>query len=402
MAEPGNPDVVQTQWSIDNTLFKTAGFFWGLFRASQQEDLQSSAVLALEALGSSIIVHPDRISDGMQALSSRGQNERLGSFLVNIGVSSGGISQFIRKHAPCYVTSFLLATSLKAFLTDAEIDDVFYDMLVHQGLTKIPELRCSRSQLTNAIGATAGYSDQLIPVDIVDSVVIILRNSGLHVQDMRRAFGTPNSKELARIFSLVFGSIQDEEVEFVTLEGSSNCTIIASAFLWINGDDVQLTVGDRTVIAVAQPKILINIPTGGERGNAWAVQEWREGKALSNLIVTGVASSDKPIATSANHAKAAKQVISAQYGLSDEKMAYVGQLATALVLVAVERGIIYVNWGFPGSAPMECKLGDLSGLLPFQCNGMHGVLRMDGRRNMRRRTACRLHQNMDRNRISGT
>lgn len=38
---------------------------------------------------------------------------------------------------------------------------------------------------------------------------------------------------------------------------------------------------------------------------------------------------------------------------------YEGQLATALVLVAVERGIIYVNWGFPGSAPMECKLGDL-------------------------------------------
>ncbi|KAK4183727.1 hypothetical protein QBC35DRAFT_518045 [Podospora australis] len=344
--------------SIDNTVFKTAGFFWGLLRASQKEDLQSSAVLALEALGSSIIVHPDRISDGMHALSNGGQNERLPKFLVNIGVSSGGLSHFIRKQAPRYVTSFHLATGLKAFLTDAEIADIFYDMLVHQGLTKIPELRCSRSQLASVIEATSGYSDQLIPEDIVNVLVSALGSSGLHARahDMRMTFGTPNSKELARIFSLVFGSVRNEEVEFVTLEGSSNCTIIASTFLWLNGDDVQLTVGDQTVIGVAQPKILINIPTSGETGNSWVVQEWRQGRALSKLIVTGVAISDK---TSATPTKAAKKAISAQYALSDEKMAYVGQLATALVLAAVERGLVYGISGFAGAAPTECRIGNL-------------------------------------------
>ncbi|CAM1505896.1 Fc.00g115330.m01.CDS01 [Cosmosporella sp. VM-42] len=96
--------------------------------------------MALEALGSGMIVCPERIDEGMSALDGKDRFEHLKATMVTLGLRSDGIANFIRKTAKRCVPAFLLATSLKTFLGDEEIGNVFYEMLACQGLSRKPEL----------------------------------------------------------------------------------------------------------------------------------------------------------------------------------------------------------------------------------------------------------------------
>ncbi|KAM7187849.1 hypothetical protein V8F20_010808 [Naviculisporaceae sp. PSN 640] len=360
MADNG---IVQTQWSIDNTVFGVLTVLYSLFQAAQADDVQNSAVFAFEALGSSIIVFPGRIDQGITALTAgTGSQEKLRDFMVTIGLSSGGIAHFIRREAPRCVPAFLLVTSLKTFLTDEEIGGVLHEMLILQGLTRKPDLRCSRPQLENVISAISGFSDQIIPTNTVSTLVSALKGAGLDTEAMKQTFGRPRAKELARILSLVFGALQKDDIDFVSLEGIANCVIVASTFLWLNEGEVQLMVGDQVLQATARPRILIRIPKQAtkkpETNTAWTIQEWREGFALSTLVVPNLTDSlpGSPALTSFTPACIAKQALAAQYGLDPQQINDVGRLATSLVLVAIERGLVTLENFEPGVAPRECKL----------------------------------------------
>lgn len=136
--------IIQTQWAIDSTIFGSFDVLRRLLIAADEDELRSSAVLAFEALGSSILLSPSRIDEGMHALKTRGRFETFSDILVTVGVKSGGIAHFMRKEAHRCVPAFVLASSLKTVLTDEQIGDVLYEMLIHQGLASKPELRCSR------------------------------------------------------------------------------------------------------------------------------------------------------------------------------------------------------------------------------------------------------------------
>ncbi|KAM7212766.1 hypothetical protein V8F06_011855 [Rhypophila decipiens] len=351
------------QWSIDNTVFGVLTVLYSLFQAAQADDVQNSAVFAFEALGSSIIVFPGRIEEGITALTAgRGSQEMLRDFMVTIGLSSGGIAHFIRREAPRCVPAFLLVTSLKTFLTDEEIGGVLHEMLILQGLTRKPQLRCSRPQLKNVISAISGYSDQIIPTHTVSTLVAALRGAGLDTEAMRQTFRRPQAKELARILSLVFGALQKDDIDFVSLEGIANYVIVASSFLWLNEGEVQFMVGDQVLQAAARPRILIRIPKQATRqpetNTAWTIQEWREGSALSTLVVPNLTDSlpGSPALTSFTPACIAKRVLAAQYGLKPQQINDVGKLATSLVLVAIERGVVTLEKFESGVAPRECRL----------------------------------------------
>ncbi|KAK4208586.1 hypothetical protein QBC37DRAFT_475957 [Rhypophila decipiens] len=303
MADNG---IVQTQWSIDNTVFGVLIVLYSLFQAAQADDVQNSAVFAFEALGQ--------------------------------------------------------ASFLKTFLTDEEIGGVLHEMLILQGLTRKPQLRCSRPQLKNVISAISGYSDQIIPTHTVSTLVAALRGAGLDTEAMRQTFRRPQAKELARILSLVFGALQKDDIDFVSLEGIANCVIVASSFLWLNEGEVQFMVGDQVLQAAARPRILIRIPKQATRqpetNTVWTIQEWREGSALSTLVVPNLTDSlpGSPALTSFTPACIAKQVLAAQYGLKPQQINDVGKLATSLVLVAIERGVVTLEKFEPGVAPRECRL----------------------------------------------
>ncbi|KAM5354068.1 hypothetical protein ACJ41O_000718 [Fusarium nematophilum] len=339
--------IIQIQWSLDNTIFKSADVLVKLFQAARDDDVQSAAIMVDEA---------------KSALDNVGRFEVLQNVLVTIGVASGGVAYFVRKTATQCPPAFALATSLKAFLGDEEIGNVLYEMLLCRGLHKKPELRCSRSQLGKVIASLSGYTDNIIPNATVQTLIAALRSSSDPSPAwMKDALAPLSPNALAKIYSAVYAALQKDEVDLVTLTGVSGCIVVASSLLWLQEDDAQLVVdGELLIPSRATPKISIQLLTKGSRAqSSWVIQEWREAAAISNLVVEDEDSpSRSPQLPSFAPAMTAKEILAAQYVLSGTQTAQVGMIATALALVATERGLVTVGPTTPGQIPREVKLQD--------------------------------------------
>lgn len=352
----------QAQWSIDNTIFKSVEVLLELYQAARDDDIQSAAVMALEALGSRLLVSPERIDDGKAALGNVGLFERLQSVLVNIGVMPGGVAHFMRRTGTQCIAAFVLAASLKTFLSDEQIGDVFYEMLIHQGLIQKPELRCSRDQLSKVVSVISGYTDGIIPTATVATIFDALkRTSNLSPHWMKRAHARLGGKELAKIFSAVYESLQKEEIDIVILKGITGCVFVASSLLWLQGDDVQIFVDNHLITEspASPPKLSIQLTTAVEPETdfPWRLEEWRETTLISSMIVFDSSSDRVPLALpNFVPAHTARAILKGQYELSEAQIKQVGRIATALVLVVIERGLVTAAPSTPGGAPRELRL----------------------------------------------
>lgn len=352
MSEPKS-SVVQTVWSIDNTIFQSFSVLQRLILAVHADDTQPIAVYAFEALGSSIILSPERVSDGIQALDSTGRHEVLKRLMITIGVLPGGIAGFVRKDARRCVPTYMLATGLKTVLNDEEIGNVLYEMLALQGLTRIPELRCSRGQITAVIASLSGFSDSIIPKAEMTKLAGLLRSNGLDAVAMTRAFCTLDHKALAEVYSSVFGSLQKEEVAFVSLEGTTGCLLLAVTLLWLNDAEVELCVNDVCIVAATnRAKLSIQIKTSEPIKNTWVVKEWHQtGKELLSSVIGPDATTLGPSALrlpSFTPIHMAREVIRVRYSLTESQTSHVGKLATGIALVALQRGFVFMDAPSPG------------------------------------------------------
>ncbi|KAL3605230.1 hypothetical protein FPOAC2_00172 [Fusarium poae] len=353
--------IAQIQWSIDNTIFKTAEVLIKLLQAARDDDVQNSAVMSLEALGSSLMVCPDRIDEARDALGRTSRLQILKDTLVTIGLATGGVAYFVSKTATQGIPAFVLATSLKPFFGDEIIGHVLHEMLACWGLNRKPELRCSRDQLSKVISAMSGYTDSIIPNATVQNVITILQRWNLSAVWLKEAWATLQPKELAKIYSAVYAALHKEEVSLVTLTGHSGCMIVASTLLWLQEDDAQLVIDGQVAVHSRDiPKISVQLSTTQSSSTAsWVIQEWSEATAISTLVVEDAGSPNRisqlPLFTPA---KTAKEVLRAQYDLSDIQIAQVGSIATALVLVAIERGLVTLTPQEEGAIPREVKLSN--------------------------------------------
>ncbi|UPK92683.1 hypothetical protein LCI18_003618 [Fusarium solani-melongenae] len=355
--------IVQLQWSLDNTIFRSADVLVKLFQAARDDDVQGPAVMALEALGSSLMICPDRVDEAKTALDHVGSSEMLRKILVTIGFVPGGVAYFIRKTATQCLPAFALATSLKTFLGDEEIGNVLYGMLVCRGLHRKPELRCSRGQVSKVVASLSGYTDCITPNATVQNLILTLRSSSdPSAIWMKEALALPSPDTLARIYSAVYAALQNDEVSLVTLTGLSGCIIVASTLLWLQEDDAQLVVDNEVLIPSRDdPKISIQLSTkDSQTRTTWKIQEWREATAISSLVVEDENSpSRSPQLPRFAPASTAKELLKAQYELSETEITEVGKIATALVLVATERGLVTIGPVTPGAVPREVKLQDI-------------------------------------------
>lgn len=351
----------QAQWSVDNTIFKSVEVLLKLYQAARDDDIQSAAVMALEALGSGLMISPERIDDGKAALDNVGSFERLQDMLINIGVMPGGVAHFMRKTGTQCIAAFVLAASLKTILSDEQIGDVFYEMLVYQGLIQKPELRCSRDQLSKVISAISGYADDIIPNATVVAVLDALqRSSNPSPRWMKSALAQPQAKDLAKLLSALYSSLQKEDVDVIIVKGTTGCITVASSLLWLQGDDVQIIADSRVITKppTSAPKLSIQLNTTESVMNgSWIVEEWRETTLVSSMVVIDTSSDRMPAALpSFVPAQAARTALTAQYELDGNQAKQVGRIATALVLVAMERGLVTVAPSTPGGAPREVRL----------------------------------------------
>ncbi|KAK7920050.1 hypothetical protein PG985_008072 [Apiospora marii] len=353
--------VVQTQWSIDNTVFQSFPIISRLIQAVREDDAQAQAVYAFEALGSSILISPERISEGIQALSDTGRAEVFKRLLITIGLVPRGIATFVRNDAPRCVPTFMLVTALKTLLTDDEVGNVIYDMLVLQGLAHKPELRCSRNQLAAVIAAVSGYSDTILPAPIksMRNLFALLQDKGL---DSVRTLKYVEHKYLAEIYSTVFGLLQKEEVRYVSLEGTAGCLLIATTFLWLNEPDVELCIDDLCVEPAKNVKISIQMATTKPYTDTWVIKGWREvgTELLTSVLGSDVTSGSDSLKLPAfTPIRMAREVLRSQYSLTEAQTIKVGALATGLALVALERGFVFMDPPSPGFKLREVRLRDI-------------------------------------------
>jgi hypothetical protein len=175
-----NNSLIQIQWSLDNTVFKGIELLQSLIKSAAEDDVHAQVIMAFEALGSALLVSPERIGEGIDALS-RSQQHKLsigGKLKAIVGLNGLGIARIIRKRATQCVPAFLLVTSCKICFDDIEIGNILYEMLLQFGLMRtFPASRLQMSQLASSI---SGYGDDIIPTKTLETVTnAISRTAGL-------------------------------------------------------------------------------------------------------------------------------------------------------------------------------------------------------------------------------
>jgi hypothetical protein len=354
-------EVVQTQWSIDNTLFAVAGILRKLNNAVRLDEAQGNAFIAFSALGSSILVSPERINDGLDALDTRGRYFRLERFAMMLGLHTGGVATLIRNEVRQCVPAFLLATSLKTMLDDSAIGAILFEMLSLQGLASNPDLRSSRRDLTAIVSALSGFSDIIIPARVVQTVETTLKQVTTDPRDLNLAFLQPDTKQIAEVYSRIFGFLQDDEKKgnIITLRGISSCILIASSLMWLREGDVSLAFDQTTIFTSNSSRILVDIRTSEQAGH-WTIQEWQEAKSVSTVVVKreeNLIAQKLPIFVPVS---AARSIVQAQYSLDATETRLVGHIAAALVELALEKGDIMSDATAPGITPRFVKLKEVS------------------------------------------
>lgn len=352
--------IVQTQWSLDNTVFQAIAAFRALSTAAAYDNVQTQAVYAFEALGSSLLVADHRINEGLEALNPKLRQERFERLKLVLGLTPGGVGHLIQKRAPQCVPSFLLAVSLKTCLSDHEIGNVLYNMLVFQGLFRKPEFRASRMQMGDLVSSISGFGDSIVPQDVLKSVGDALQRTVANTSDMARVFWKAEDKVLAEIYSRLFDSLAKDNVDRITLHGITGGALITSSLTWLLSESVELSIDGKLALGKQGSRISVEVDASNSTNDTWTIREWSLQTSLSSVIITPDEESN-PSKSSFDFlpASSAKSMLRPQYSLSDSEINIVGSIAMASVFLAVERGLVMTELRFPGIQQRFVKLETL-------------------------------------------
>ena len=102
---------VLKQWDIGSSVFSLKDMALGLLRAATVDDVQPAAVLAAEALESTLIVDSGLIGKAVDALGG-GKSYRVENLKLQFGISSGGLASEFRKSTGL-IQCFLLMCGLR-------------------------------------------------------------------------------------------------------------------------------------------------------------------------------------------------------------------------------------------------------------------------------------------------
>ena len=358
--------LIQFQWSLDNTVFKTAGILLDLVQAAAQDDVQSQAVIAFEALGSAILPSPDRIDEGLDALQSRDRSQSLKVVKVIVGLFTGGVSQLIRRRAPQCVPAFLLVTAMKTCLPDQAIGNVLYEMLCQQDLLrKVP---VSRSSMEALVSSISGFSDAIVPGNSFENVSTVILQNIARREQCAKASWEPDPKVIAEIFTRTFEALRKAETQRLTIRGLVGGALIVSTLLWLLAEPFELTVDGKLVLGVTGGKVSVDICSTAASSiiGTWTMQEWQEERVLPSIIVQCEENYNTAASTlDFFPASGARSILAAQYELEEDETEEVGIIAEALVIASIKTAVIKSDMDFgmePQFVPLKhiCQQGHLS------------------------------------------
>ncbi|KAF2182368.1 hypothetical protein K469DRAFT_690838 [Zopfia rhizophila CBS 207.26] len=306
------------------------------------------ALLAAEALGLGPLVSPVRINEAIIALDGE-ESVRWDNFKILLGFRAQGTVKNIR-NSTALTQFFLVATACKLCCTDAELGDVFFDIISESGVLNL--FPVASSQLSKLIGTFSGYSDRILPVNFMHKLAVAVDGCSGN----RAFYQRMENSRLATLICKIFEYLRDDFVEYISLTGCLSGLWLATAFSWLLPDKTGIFVGGQLVkgASLATPTINLTKDTMESTNfetRAWQIQTWlSEGDPTTFVLenkeqIQNRGISELPI-------KLAKSFFHHNYILpiSDpngtgrrEAIEAIGELAGALVTYTTENGHIYVS-----------------------------------------------------------
>lgn len=332
---------VQKQWDIGQSVLILGAATIALIDAGSQDDIQPQAIVAMEGLGAGLLVHQDRIGEGIDALKG-GENRKLSKLMLTFGLNNGGAARIMRGSVSC-VASFMLAVACKTCFTDQETGSLLYDMMSFRGVLRTVPV--SRGQIEQAVGAISGYGYKIVPTGFFNQVASMVQAYLAHPCEIPGLFSRSTSKELAEILSSVFEALQDMKAKKITLEGHQTGIWLVSLFVWLLPDDTEVIVHQHRLFGTAGCRLKVTLNQRDDGG--WHLRRWYSKNNVSELIVGGIdkvpTAQHRSLPLSHVPILSASKSLAAAYRLADDAVEATGQIAAALVDAAFEYGEFRVS-----------------------------------------------------------
>ena len=330
-------EVVQAQWELSHTVFKTASMLWDLIRSSAQDNVQSQAVIALESLGAGILVSPTRISEGYEALQQN-QTRVFERLSISIGLNGGGIVRLLRKSTPC-IAGFLLITACKPCYTDSDIGIILFELMATTGLlNKIP---ISALQMGQLVSCLSGHCDEIYPKDLYVEIAEKAADGLVLPQPRNPLYCQLEKGAIAGLFTRVFGALRDEEISKVTLKGRQSGIWLATVFVWLLPlHDVHVILYGKMIFGGVKNRLRISLEESTSQ--EWEIQEWKAEKDVISIIKSPspVSYTFRTRLMDLHPLKATRMSVAFEWNMGDKELEATGILAGSLVTIAVEDGIL--------------------------------------------------------------
>jgi hypothetical protein len=293
-------NAVQKQWEAPATgtlAFAAWDRLSALLKATSQDDVQASTVIALEKIGIRCLVNPELISRGIDALGGN-ESIRISETKLLFGFARGSTAFESRKSTPC-VQGFLLIAALEnCGLIAKEVGEIMFEILASSGdLAATP---VSTQQLTKLIKVLSGYCQTVLSPDgadvIASSVEIFASlNQDLQSDAASADFWSQSSpKQWAELLLESLDAIRDDAVHHVDLVGSHGAVWVTALFLWLNREELALFHGNKIYLGKIDARIRIVLgfdagshtrpTTGAGEPHSWKVRTWKKGESLQSLV----------------------------------------------------------------------------------------------------------------------
>ena len=191
---------VQKQWDIGQSILLVGVAAIALLSAGTEDDIQPQAIVAMEGLGAGLLVHQDRIGEGVDALKG-GENRKWSNLKLTVGLNNRGAARVMRNSVSC-VGSFLLAVACKTCFTGQETGSILYEMMDFRGVLRTVPIY--RGQIEQAGGYVSGYGYEIVPTGLFDHVASKIRTLLAHSSEIPGHSNHSTPRELAEILSCVF------------------------------------------------------------------------------------------------------------------------------------------------------------------------------------------------------
>lgn len=344
-------------------VFSTSDLFFGVGKKVSEilqvccaEDIQPLALAGLESFGHWIVADKTRVAHAGKALATNDTPLRIANALL--GLSSQSVARAFRESDSLKATfAFIAGCSM---MSCSNVGSLIHEILSRRSNTPI-----SSTQISSVVERVRGYRDFIpgpTPYDIFNQIGRGYTNEVISQGLCSDAiYLDTDIEDLAVLILNVFDALQNDENDMVHMRGNRMAIWLASLFVWLKPKEVEVYAGEVRIYPalseggtghVARLSIVITQVTEHDPDNEWKVQEWRRvpGYDLPEVLAP------IPIKTTQSNSlghrnlhripiKDARDQILVCISSNSHFLGYIGNLATALICMAVENGTLRDHYG---------------------------------------------------------